>query len=142
MGATLESLGGWPAVLGPLTAGSDLWHTPGVERLGIPALKVTDGPNGARGSRWGAGGSMCFPCGTALGKTLSEAYERALSEAGVPYVLRGGERFFDRPEIREAVLLLRGAARSAESGEKLADNVRDVLSGLGWSASAPSSLWR
>jgi len=66
----------------------------------------------------------------------SEAYERALSEAGVPYVLRGGERFFDRTEIREAMLLLRGAVRSAESGVKLADLVRDVLSGLGWSASA------
>ena len=30
----------------------------------------------------------------------------------MPYVLRGGERFFDRPEIREARLLLRGAARA------------------------------
>ena len=29
----------------------------------------------------------------------------------MPYVLRGGERFFDRPEVREARLLLRGAAR-------------------------------
>ncbi|MGH8893982.1 MAG: ATP-dependent helicase, partial [Actinomycetes bacterium] len=28
----------------------------------------------------------------------SETYEQALSDAGVPYVLRGGERFFDRPE--------------------------------------------
>jgi DNA helicase-2/ATP-dependent DNA helicase PcrA len=67
----------------------------------------------------------------------SEAYERALSEAGVPYVLRGGERFFDRREIRQAMLLLRGAVRSAESGEKLPDVVRDVLSGLSWSADAP-----
>ena len=67
----------------------------------------------------------------------SEAYERALSESGVPYVLRGGERFFDRTEIREAVLLLRGAVRSADSAAKLADLVRDVLSGLGWAASAP-----
>ncbi|HYT10054.1 MAG TPA: ATP-dependent helicase, partial [Mycobacteriales bacterium] len=67
----------------------------------------------------------------------SEAYERALAEAAVPYLLRGGERFFARTEIREAVLLLRGAVRSAESGLKLADLVRDVLSGLGWAASAP-----
>jgi DNA helicase-2/ATP-dependent DNA helicase PcrA len=67
----------------------------------------------------------------------SEAYERALAEAGVPYVLRGGERFFDRTEIRQALLLLRGAVRSAESGEKLADVVRDVLSGLSWSPAAP-----
>ncbi|HEX6754659.1 MAG TPA: ATP-dependent DNA helicase UvrD2 [Mycobacteriales bacterium] len=67
----------------------------------------------------------------------SEAYEAALAEAGVPYVLRGGERFFERTEIREALLLLRGAVRSAGSGLKLADVVRDVLSGVGWSASAP-----
>jgi beta-glucosidase len=52
-----------------LTAGYDLWHTPGVERAGIAPLKVSDGPNGARGARWGAGGSLCFPCGTALGAT-------------------------------------------------------------------------
>ena len=41
----------------------------------------------------------------------SETFEQALAEAGVPYVLRGGERFFERPEVREAVFLLRGAAR-------------------------------
>ena len=34
-----------------LVAGVDLWHGPGVERLGIPALKVTDGPSGARGEQ-------------------------------------------------------------------------------------------
>jgi DNA helicase-2/ATP-dependent DNA helicase PcrA len=67
----------------------------------------------------------------------SEAYERALADAGVPYVLRGGERFFDRIEIRKAQLLLRGAVRSAEPGEKLVDSVRDVLSGLSWSPDAP-----
>ena len=32
----------------------------------------------------------------------SETYEQALADAGVPYLLRGGERFFDRPEVREA----------------------------------------
>ena len=67
----------------------------------------------------------------------SEAYEAALAAAGVPYVLRGGERFFERTEIREAVLLLRGAGRSAEPGAKLVEVVRDVLSGVGWAPSAP-----
>ncbi len=66
----------------------------------------------------------------------SETYEQALADAGVPYVLRGGERFFDRPEVREARLLLRGAARSDDAGE-LAATVRGVLSGGGWSATAP-----
>jgi DNA helicase-2/ATP-dependent DNA helicase PcrA len=31
---------------------------------------------------------------------------------GVPYLVRGGERFFDRKEVREALLLLRGAVAS------------------------------
>jgi DNA helicase-2/ATP-dependent DNA helicase PcrA len=67
----------------------------------------------------------------------SEAYEQALSDAGVPYVLRGGERFFDRPEVREARLLLRGAARSADSDE-LPGTVRGVLSSSGWSTEPPA----
>ena len=67
----------------------------------------------------------------------SEAYERALADAGVPYVLRGGERFFDRVEIKQAMLLLRGAGRSADPATKMVDTVRDVLSGLNWSPSAP-----
>ncbi|HEV7206532.1 MAG TPA: UvrD-helicase domain-containing protein [Jatrophihabitans sp.] len=63
----------------------------------------------------------------------SEVYEAALSQVGVPYVLRGGQRFFDRAEIREARLLLRGAARSGEeTTESLPDAVRSVLGSLGW----------
>src|SRR3954468_14510280 len=53
---------------GPV-AGIDLWHGPGVERLGIPPLKVTDGPSGARGEQWSGRPSANFPCGTALGAT-------------------------------------------------------------------------
>ena len=41
----------------------------------------------------------------------SEVYEQALADAGVPYQLRGAERFFERPEVREAGVALRGAAR-------------------------------
>jgi DNA helicase II / ATP-dependent DNA helicase PcrA len=63
----------------------------------------------------------------------SEVYEQAMSEAGVPYVLRGGERFFDRAEIREARLLLRGAARAGQDADApLPDAVRGVLSALSW----------
>ena len=52
-----------------LVAGVDLWHTPGAPRLGIPALKVTDGPSGARGEQWSGHAAASFPCGTALGAT-------------------------------------------------------------------------
>jgi DNA helicase-2/ATP-dependent DNA helicase PcrA len=67
----------------------------------------------------------------------SEVYEQALADTAVPYVLRGGERFFDRPEIREARLLLRGAARAGQDGDKLPDAVRSVLSSLNWHAEHP-----
>jgi DNA helicase II / ATP-dependent DNA helicase PcrA len=40
------------------------------------------------------------------------AFERALHEAGVAYQIRGAERFFDRAEVRQAVGLLRAAAKS------------------------------
>jgi beta-glucosidase len=56
-----------------LVAGVDLWHGPGVERLGIPPLKVTDGPSGARGEQWSGRPSANFPCGTALGATWNPA---------------------------------------------------------------------
>ena len=31
-----------------LTAGVGFWHTHGVPRLGVPAIKTSDGPNGTR----------------------------------------------------------------------------------------------
>ncbi|MEV5411688.1 ATP-dependent DNA helicase UvrD2 [Thermopolyspora sp. NPDC052614] len=67
----------------------------------------------------------------------SETYERALGDVGVPYVLRGVERFFERPEVRQAVVLLRGAARSASAGDPLVPAVRDILSGVGLTAEPP-----
>jgi DNA helicase II / ATP-dependent DNA helicase PcrA len=66
----------------------------------------------------------------------SQEYEAALSAAGVPYVLRGAERFFDRAEVRQAGLLLRGAARSADPGEPLLRAVTGVLSSMGWQPEA------
>jgi beta-glucosidase len=55
-----------------LTAGSALFSMTGVERLGIAAPAVTDGPNGARGTAlFGLGEetAVCIPCGSALGAT-------------------------------------------------------------------------
>ena len=69
----------------------------------------------------------------------SEAFETALADAGVPYQIRGGERFFHRDEVRKAVLLMRGAARSDDGSKPLPDVVADVLSGAGWSQQAPAA---
>ena len=54
------------------TAGADFWTLVAIERVGIPPIRVTDGPNGARGSAlFGLGGetAVCVPCGSALGAT-------------------------------------------------------------------------
>ncbi|MET7638348.1 UvrD-helicase domain-containing protein [Streptomyces sp. NPDC005438] len=73
----------------------------------------------------------------------SEVYEQALADAGVAYQLRGAERFFERPEIREAGVALRGAARAGgndpllEEAVSLADQVRAVLGTKGWSPEPP-----
>lgn len=68
----------------------------------------------------------------------SEAFEEALSARGIPYVLRGAARFFDRPEVREAVTRIRGAARSGE-GEGVLETVSATLSGMGWTPQAPTA---
>ncbi|MDO5627417.1 MAG: ATP-dependent DNA helicase UvrD2 [Mobilicoccus sp.] len=69
----------------------------------------------------------------------SEAVEDALGEMGIPYLVRGGERFFARPEVRRAVLLLRGAVRSDDGSTPLATLVGDVLTAVGWSPDAPAA---
>ncbi|MEU8714660.1 ATP-dependent DNA helicase UvrD2 [Streptomyces sp. NPDC048663] len=74
----------------------------------------------------------------------SEIYEQALADAGVPYQLRGAERFFDRPEVRKAGVALRAAARFGGNDALLDDTVdlpsqvRAVLSGEGWTTEPPA----
>ena len=67
----------------------------------------------------------------------SEVYEQALTTEGIPYVLRGGEQFFDRAEVRQALVLLRGAARADDGSVSLPESVAEVLSSLGWNAEHP-----
>jgi DNA helicase-2/ATP-dependent DNA helicase PcrA len=68
----------------------------------------------------------------------SEAYEQALANAGIGYQLRGGERFFQRREVRDALLQLRAAART-QGDDDVPQQVRDVLASLGYTSVAPQN---
>ena len=70
----------------------------------------------------------------------SEVYEEALTEAGVAFQVRGGEGFFSRQEIRQALLAMqRAAERGADaSGAELPPLVRELLEPLGLSAEPPA----
>ncbi|HEX2285942.1 MAG TPA: ATP-dependent DNA helicase UvrD2 [Mycobacterium sp.] len=67
----------------------------------------------------------------------SEVYEEALTEAGVPFQVRGGEGFFSRQEIRQALVALQRAAERDMDGP-LPELVRAVLEPLGLTAEAPA----
>lgn len=86
----------------------------------------------------------------------SEAFEQALAEANIGFLVRGGTRFFERDEIRRALVILRQLAqveRSASTGAasieqvdsgglgndaRLVEIVKEVVSGIGWSTTPPS----
>jgi DNA helicase-2/ATP-dependent DNA helicase PcrA len=67
----------------------------------------------------------------------SAELESALSDLGIAAQLRGTERYFERPEVREGITRLRGAARAGGGGGPLADEVRAVLGTAGWTAEPP-----
>lgn len=69
----------------------------------------------------------------------SEVYEEALTEAGIAFQVRGGEGFFSRQEIRQALLALqRLAERGPQDGATpLPEFVRAALEPLGLTAEPP-----
>lgn len=68
----------------------------------------------------------------------SAAFETALANAEIGYQVRGGERFFQRNDIRQAMVLLRGAGTAAVQGD-MPTQVRDALASMGWSPTPPST---
>ena len=68
----------------------------------------------------------------------SETFEGALGQQGIPYVLRGVERFFERAEVRQGITLLRGAARSGQKDGELLGEVKAVLASIGYAEEAPT----
>jgi beta-glucosidase len=52
-----------------LLSGFDAWQTHKIDRLGIPSIKMSDGPNGVRGDGNSGKSSACFPCAITIGST-------------------------------------------------------------------------
>ena len=69
----------------------------------------------------------------------SPPIEQALADRGIPYLVRGGERFYERPEVRQALLVLRNQARAAAGDEPggVVEQVKAVLGTLGWTEQPP-----
>ena len=78
-----------------MVTGGDMWHTRGIERLDVPKLKVTDGPNGARGDGLMGTGSRtaCIPSGAVLGATWDPGLVEELGE------LLGDEALSKRSQV-------------------------------------------
>ena len=52
-----------------LMSGFNSWYTNKIERLGVPSIKMSDGPNGVRGDSTSGKSSACFPCAISIGST-------------------------------------------------------------------------
>ncbi len=64
------------------------------------------------------------------------AFETALTDAGISYQLRGGKRFFELPEVKQALMMIKGAT-VVSTDEPLFKTVSDVLRSLGWTQDPP-----
>jgi DNA helicase-2/ATP-dependent DNA helicase PcrA len=71
----------------------------------------------------------------------SPPLEQALADRQIPNLVRGGERFYERPEVRQALLTLRNEARAngPDSGVDVLEQVKAVLGALGWTPQPPNS---
>ncbi|KAF5363750.1 hypothetical protein D9756_000198 [Leucocoprinus leucothites] len=65
-----------------LLTGLGWWNTEPVSQAGVPSIKLSDGPNGVRGSFFFNGTpSSCFPCSTGLGSSFDVDLARRVGEA-------------------------------------------------------------
>lgn len=65
-----------------LCSGADQWHTKEIKRLGIPALRLSDGPHGLRFIEDGkAKPAVCFPTGSALASSFDKKLIERVGEA-------------------------------------------------------------
>ena len=84
-----------------LLSGADFWTTVPVERVGVPAIKVSDGPNGARGGGSLIGGvsAAAFPVGISLASTWNTPLVEEVGQALAEEALSKGARVLLGPTI-------------------------------------------
>lgn len=84
-----------------LLAGANFWTTVPIERLGIPAIKVSDGPNGARGGGSLVGGvkAASFPVGIALAASWNTALVEQIGQALADEAKSKGARVLLAPTV-------------------------------------------
>ena len=108
--------------------GIDFWHTKALPEHGIPSIRLSDGPNGVRGTRFFNGvKAACFPCGTGLGATFN-----------LPLLREAGEKMGDEAKAKGAHVILgptinmQRAPVGGRGFESLSED--PVLAGLGAAA--------
>jgi DNA helicase-2/ATP-dependent DNA helicase PcrA len=130
-----------------LVAGTAMDQTPlAAQRPAGPAPQLTEYPDEpAEAAAVARQVRALIKAGTSAGEIAilvrtnaqTQGLEQALATAGVPFQLRGAERFFDRAEIRQAVGLLRAAARSQSGADEPVSEVRHILASIGLTPQPP-----
>ncbi|KAJ7044635.1 glycoside hydrolase family 3 protein [Mycena alexandri] len=65
-----------------LLTGSGWWHTEAIPEAGVPAMRMSDGPNGVRGTRFFNGvPSSCFPASSGIGSSFDVDLAREVGKA-------------------------------------------------------------
>lgn len=83
-----------------MVSGRDVWHTHAFPHHGVPAMRVSDGPAGVRGTRFGGGpASLNVPCGTALAATWDAGLVEAIGELLGRELLTKGARVHLAPTV-------------------------------------------
>ncbi|KAF9229019.1 glycoside hydrolase family 3 protein [Gyrodon lividus] len=108
-----------------LTAGVGFWHTHEIPRLGIPAIKVSDGPNGIRGNHFFMSTpAKCLPSATALAATWDT---ELIEEAGLK-LLAGEAKIRAAPVILAPTCNIQRNPLGGRSFESFSED--PLLSGL------------
>ncbi|TBU29076.1 putative beta-glucosidase from glycoside hydrolase family GH3 [Dichomitus squalens] len=79
-----------------LLSGPNWWNTNAIDRLGIPAVRMSDGPNGVRGSsHFIATPAQCLPCATSMASTFD-----------IDALYKVGSFLGEEAKIKSSVILL------------------------------------